>query len=417
MVVEEHTTDPAVTPAPIGVRRRSLRPLAVALACAAGLSAVAGVAAMATRHAHDAGHRTATGAKPLPSAPRVSKPLPTQAPPATPPPATSSIPATGGPWILFGPGEQATEVDGAGWDGHRSGVLRVAPTSNAGGQGIASFDGRHVIDSDDMVWTADGRFEGDAKGAYAWGDDSHTLCGVNSSRPSFGSTAAPRPTPVTFFTTVLGGASADVATFAPPGIYGDARILACGTGDGSIIADVFSQVGSGSTHQLVRIHHGRITQLLPSMQMSGDRYFSVVATPDGRTVAYSKNDGRVSLLGTAGGQVRTLSVSGGVDALSWNGRRLLMELPLPRQGLMSSTIPGLALVDTQSGAILWRSPNHDAMDTMTLPRPGSDDIAVSLNTHGPSTGVFPTSRLQLVIVRADGREVVVAEDAWLIGPR
>jgi hypothetical protein len=404
-------------PVPSGPPQRSLRPLGAAIALAATLSAVLGVTTALTHRGHDATQRSAAGPVRVPAGPKVATPPPASAPASLPSPALSTIPA-GGLWLLYGPGEQATEIDAAGWDGRRAGVLHVAPTSNIGGQGHASFDGRHVIDASGIVWGDDGRYEGSASGASAWGDDSRTLCGVRApKRPQPGSTPDATIAPVVFFTTVAGGDSVDVATFTPAGSMGDARILACGTGEGSIIAYVFSNRGSSSLDEVVRIHKGVATTLLPPMEMTGAAYLSAVATPDGRTLAYSKNDGRVSLMDVATGRVRTLPLSGGADALSWNGKRLLMELPLPRESLMAPTVPGLVLVDTANGAIVWRSPNHDAMDTMTLPRPGSDDIAVSLNTHGASTGVFPTSILRLVIIRADGRQVVVADNAWLIGPR
>jgi hypothetical protein len=398
--------------------RNLARPLAGAVALAAALSAVAGVATAAARHGHGPARGTAAARVTVPSPSPKPTPAPTDAPASTPELATSSIPATGGPWILFGAGEESREVDAAGWDGRRSGVLHVAPAGYNGEGGIASYDGRHVVDADARVWSADGHFEGNASGTSAWGDDSHTLCGVKApALPAPASTAPTAVTPLVFFTEPIGGPPAEAGIFTPAGTSGNAYIFACGTADGSIIALVYSERGSTSMAEVVRIHDGAATVLIPPIDVSPDGFLSAEATPDGNTLAYSHNDGRISLMDTRTGRVRTLPLSGSVDALSWNGNRLMAELPLPRTSLMSPTVPGIVLVDTTTGAIVWRSPNHDARDTMILARPHSDDLAVSLNTHGASTGVFPTSILRLVIVHADGRQVVVADNAWLLGPR
>ena len=283
------------------------------------------------------------------------------------------------------------------WSGATVGTLDLP---GGGGGAVPSPDGRFV-QLLTTVFTVGGQPATPIPSQMTdpvWSDDSRHLCGVDTA-----------------------GHVRVLSVYGPFSVSANAPDLGAGQVSRSIGCDTTSDVflaeqqlsadpSTGLTLSVVAVAPssgsslGRRVVCAPPFQCQGA---SAMSAHDGRSVVVGGPGLALSVVDVLSGATHTLSARGRPEAITWDGRRALIQLADPPTPGPPDSVRGLALVDLVTGASLWTRANTVTTSSFTAPRPGGQEVMVGVSMYAPSTGVFPPGNVSLIVLDRFGHQRIV----------
>ena len=364
-------------------REPNLQWIAVAVAALLGILVVAGL--MSTRFAH-----------------RTSVPVPAATPKSLPV-ADYGPPPAGVPLVYVPDPNHASWLIGFDWTGKPRGTVKPARPFDPNRKLIQAPDGSAFLYAAfkggvEQFFDRLGNPMKDQGSAHyqdqMWAEDSRHLCTLDSESRQWRvglrlAGAAPTSTRVVALDPTIAQSGILAVSFAACSVRNDRAIL------------TYSYSGRASQFWIVRISDGTI---LAHRTYPADQLANITASIDATWIAENsgKSSGQVAPAAPSTvirrvsdmAVIATLDPTIGVLGFNSNDSLALVTTTPWASGITTS----LALINLQSGAVLWRSDGTEEFAGFRA-QPDGTDMAVMLK--GPEvTGVDPP--LNLVIVRSDG---------------